>query len=179
VRIIWEFTAFMAAMMAIGVLTFWSLETIVAPATEPEPIGGHCECTTIECQVCPDPDTTRDLEYCEEIGYKYAWNGKESWKDKQSGEKKEVTEWHRVVMFRRLAEIAAEYLKKGSQVYIEGKLKTRKWQDKDGNDRYTTEIEAREMQMLDSRQSSSPAQQSAPAASSSANTAPPEDDIPF
>ena len=67
----------------------------------------------------------------------------EAWNDKQSGEKVEHTEWHRVVMFRRLAEIAGEYLRKGSQVYIEGKLKTRKWQDNNGNDRYTTEIEAR------------------------------------
>tara|TARA_R110002096_G_scaffold46751_6_gene125137 strand:- start:863 stop:1333 length:471 start_codon:yes stop_codon:yes gene_type:complete len=75
----------------------------------------------------------------------------ESWKDKQTGEKKERTEWHRVAMFNRLAEIAAEYLRKGSQVYIEGKLRTRKWQDKDGNDRYTTEIIADEMQMLGGR----------------------------
>jgi single-strand DNA-binding protein len=75
----------------------------------------------------------------------------ESWKDKQTGEKKERTEWHRVAMFNRLAEIAAEYLRKGSQVYIEGKLRTRKWQDKDGHDRYTTEIIADEMQMLGGR----------------------------
>lgn len=75
----------------------------------------------------------------------------ESWKDKQSGEQKERTEWHRVAMFGRLAEIAAEYLRKGSMVYIEGKLRTRKWQDKDGNDKYTTEIIADEMQMLGGR----------------------------
>jgi len=75
----------------------------------------------------------------------------ESWKDKASGEQKERTEWHRVVMFNRLGEIAAEYLRKGSQVYIEGKLRTNKWQDKSGNDRYTTEIIADEMQMLGSR----------------------------
>ncbi len=75
----------------------------------------------------------------------------ESWKDKQTGEPQERTEWHRVVMFERLAEIAAEYLRKGSQVYIEGTLRTRKWQDKDGNDRYTTEIRANEMQMLGGR----------------------------
>jgi single-strand DNA-binding protein len=75
----------------------------------------------------------------------------ESWKDKQTGEKQERTEWHRVVMFRRLGEIAGEYLKKGSQVYIEGKLRTRKWQGQDGNDRYTTEIIADEMQMLGGR----------------------------
>jgi len=73
----------------------------------------------------------------------------ESWKDKQTGEQQERTEWHSVAMFGRLAEIAAEYLRKGSQVYIEGKLRTRKWQDKtDGKDRYTTEIVADEMQML-------------------------------
>jgi single-strand DNA-binding protein len=75
----------------------------------------------------------------------------ESWKDKQSGEQQERTEWHAVAMFGRLAEIAAEYLRKGSQVYIEGKLRTRKWQDKEGKDRYTTEIVADEMQMLGSR----------------------------
>jgi single-strand DNA-binding protein len=75
----------------------------------------------------------------------------ENWKDKQSGENKERTEWHNVAMFGRLGEIAGEYLKKGSKVYIEGSLRTRKWQDKQGNDRYTTEIIANEMQMLDSR----------------------------
>lgn len=73
------------------------------------------------------------------------------WKDRQSGERKESTEWHRVVFFRRLAEIVGEYLKKGSQVYIEGRLQTRKWQGQDGQDRYTTEIIAEEMQMLGSR----------------------------
>ena len=75
----------------------------------------------------------------------------ESWKDKQTGEQKERTEWHRVAMFNRLAEIAAEYLRKGSQVYIEGKLRTRKWQGQDGQDRYTTEVIADEMQMLGGR----------------------------
>ena len=75
----------------------------------------------------------------------------ESWKDKQTGEQKERTEWHRVAMFGRLAEIAAEYLRKGSQVYIEGKLRTRKWQDQSGQDRWTTEIIADEMQMLGGR----------------------------
>ena len=75
----------------------------------------------------------------------------ESWKDKQTGEQKDRTEWHRVAMFNRLAEIAAEYLRKGSQVYIEGKLRTRKWQGQDGQDRYTTEIIADEMQMLGGR----------------------------
>jgi single-strand DNA-binding protein len=75
----------------------------------------------------------------------------ESWKDKQSGEQKERTEWHNVALFGRLGEIAAEYLRKGSQVYIEGSLRTRKWQDKEGKDRYTTEVIADEMQMLGGR----------------------------
>jgi single-strand DNA-binding protein len=74
------------------------------------------------------------------------------WKDKASGEKKEETEWHRVVFYDRLAEIAGEYLKKGRPVYVEGRLKTRKWQDKEGQDRYTTEIIAEEMQLLGSRE---------------------------
>ncbi|NNL54068.1 MAG: single-stranded DNA-binding protein, partial [Woeseia sp.] len=91
----------------------------------------------------------------------------ESWKDKQTGEAKERTEWHRVAMFGKLAEIAAEYLRKGSQVYIEGKLRTRKWQDKSGNDRYTTEIIADEMQMLGSRSGGG-----APSSSSSGSSAP-------
>ena len=108
----------------------------------------------------------------------------ESWKDKTTGEQQEKTEWHRVVMFRRLGEIAGEYLKKGSQVYIEGKLQTRKWQDNSGNDRYTTEIVANEMQMLGSRGgSASFSGDSAPAAASAA-PAPAaagdfDDDIPF
>ncbi|HUR40716.1 MAG TPA: single-stranded DNA-binding protein [Verrucomicrobiae bacterium] len=75
----------------------------------------------------------------------------EGWKDKQTGEQKEHTEWHSVVFFDRLAEIAGQYLKKGSKVYIEGKLTTRKWTDKEGKERYTTEIRANEMQMLDSK----------------------------
>lgn len=112
----------------------------------------------------------------------------ESWKDKGSGEKIEKTEWHNIVMYRRLAEVAGEYLRKGSQVYIEGKLKTRKWQDKSGADRWTTEIEAREMQMLGSRGGAGagmgappPQQQSAPpqAAAASGGGADYEDDIPF
>ncbi|MEM7707384.1 MAG: single-stranded DNA-binding protein [Pseudomonadota bacterium] len=74
-----------------------------------------------------------------------------SWRDKQSNEMREETEWHRVVLFGRLGEIAAEYLRKGSKVYLEGRLQTRKWQDKQGQDRWTTEIIADEMQMLDSR----------------------------
>ena len=111
----------------------------------------------------------------------------ESWKDKQSGEKQERTEWHNVVFYSRLAEIAGEYLKKGSQVYVEGSLRTRKWQDKSGNDRYTTEIIASEMQMLGGRSGSAgyAAADSAPAMSgssaSSAGSAAPDfdDDIPF
>jgi len=76
----------------------------------------------------------------------------ESWKDKQTGQPQERTEWHRVVFFNRLAEIAGQYLRKGSKVYLEGSLRTRKWQAQDGSDRYSTEIVASEMQMLDSRQ---------------------------
>jgi single-strand DNA-binding protein len=76
----------------------------------------------------------------------------ESWKDKQTGQPQERTEWHRIVFFNRLAEIVGEYLKKGSQVYVEGSLRTRKWQDQGGQDRYTTEVVASEMQMLGGRQ---------------------------
>lgn len=79
----------------------------------------------------------------------------EGWKDKQTGEMQERTEWHRVVFFSRLAEIAGEYLRKGSQIYIEGRLQTRKWQDKEGQDRYTTEVVANEMQMLGGRSAGS------------------------
>ena len=110
----------------------------------------------------------------------------ESWKDKTSGEQQETTEWHRIVMFRRLGEIAGEYLKKGSQVYIEGKLQTRKWQDNSGNDRYTTEIVANEMQMLGSRGGSAnfaSESAAAPAAAVSSKAPAPagdfDDDIPF
>lgn len=123
------------------------------------------------------------------------------WKDKQSGERKENTEWHRVVFFNRLAEIVGEYLRKGSQVYIEGRLQTRKWTDKDGQDRYTTEIIATEMNMLGSRSggtaplansapsnAKAPAHKPAPAqpqSQSTPNSPPPaayedfDDDIPF
>jgi len=86
----------------------------------------------------------------------------ETWRDKQTGETQERTEWHNVVFFNRLAEIAGEYLRKGSKVYIEGSLRTRKWQDKNGQDRYTTEIVATEMQMLDGRRDDAQ-QNSAPA----------------
>lgn len=90
----------------------------------------------------------------------------ESWTDKQSGQKQERTEWHRVVLFNRLGEIAGEYLKKGSQVYIEGKLQTRKWQDNNGQDRYTTEIVANDMQMLGGKGSSDSSQGNKPASNS-------------
>ena len=76
----------------------------------------------------------------------------EQWTDKQTGEKKEATEWHKITLFNRLGEIAAQYLRKGSKVYIEGSLRTRKWQDKNGQDRYTTEVRADQLQMLDSNQ---------------------------
>ena len=109
----------------------------------------------------------------------------DEWTDKASGEKKERTEWHRIVVFRRLAEICGEYLSKGRQVYIEGKLQTREWQDKEGNKRTTTEIVAFQMQMLGSRgsnQSSGPSSYKAPSESSASDSsypAPEEDDIPF
>jgi single-strand DNA-binding protein len=124
----------------------------------------------------------------------------DSWKDKTSGERVDKTEWHRVVFFNRLAEIAGEYLKKGSQVYIEGSLRTRKWQDQGGQDRYTTEIVGSEMQMLGSRSGgdasysggqSAPQQSARPPAAKPAQNqsrqAPPaaqnfddfDDDIPF
>lgn len=117
------------------------------------------------------------------------------WRDKESGEQQERTEWHRVVLFNRLGEVAAEYLKKGSKVYIEGSLRTRKWQDKNGQDRYTTEIVANEMQMLDSKGGSAPGSSASSSSSpfddttfspeSNQNTAPSsgpdtfDDDIPF
>lgn len=124
----------------------------------------------------------------------------ESWKDKQTGENNERTEWHRVVFFNRLGEIAGEYLRKGSKVYVEGQLRTRKWQDKDGQDRYTTEVVAKEMQMLDGRgdspqqgqqQSQQAPQQQAPQQAPQQGTGPQQaqanpgefdgfdDDIPF
>lgn len=81
----------------------------------------------------------------------------EAWKDKQTGEQHDRTEWHRIVFYNRLAEIAGEYLHKGSKVYVEGRIQTRKWQDKNGVDRYTTEIIANEMQLLDSRSNNSTA----------------------
>lgn len=107
----------------------------------------------------------------------------ESWKDKQTGEQKDRTEWHNLVFYGRLAEIAGEYLRKGSQVYVEGRIQTRKWQDKNGNDRYTTEIVVNDMQMLGSRSGGSsgfagePASQAAPAPAAAADDF--DDDIPF
>lgn len=105
----------------------------------------------------------------------------ESWKDKASGEKKESTEWHRVVFYRKLGEIAAQYLKKGAAVYVEGRIRTRKYQDKDGQDRYSTDIEGTEMQMLGSK----PTSGEAPRAESRPNERKPrgndgwpEDDLP-
>ncbi|RDH85537.1 MAG: single-stranded DNA-binding protein [endosymbiont of Escarpia spicata] len=117
----------------------------------------------------------------------------ESWKDKNTGQQQERTEWHRVVGFNRLGEIMGEYLKKGSKVYIEGSLRTRKWQGQDGQDRYTTEIVTSEMQMLDSRGGGSASFDSAPAPQRSAPSQPQasapapapmpdndfDDDIPF
>jgi len=117
----------------------------------------------------------------------------ESWKDKNTGEQQERTEWHRIVFFGRLAEIVGEYLRKGSQIYVEGRLQTRKWEDKEGKDRYTTEIVANEMQMLGSRSGGSTNYDSAPKSATPDNTPEPQaapssaassaddfdDDIPF
>lgn len=88
----------------------------------------------------------------------------ESWKDKATGEKRDATEWHRVVLFGKIAEVASQYLRKGSQVYIEGKITTRKWTDKDGQDRYTTEIRGHEMKMLGGKSEGSDRPQQAPQA---------------
>ncbi|MFP4137447.1 MAG: single-stranded DNA-binding protein [Halomonas sp.] len=112
----------------------------------------------------------------------------ETWKDRQSGERKEKTEWHRVILWARLAEVAGEYLRKGARVYIEGQLQTRKWQDQSGQDRYTTEIVGRDMQMLGGSEGGgngggyggAPAQQSyAPAPEPAGGGDPFSDDIPF
>ena len=98
----------------------------------------------------------------------------EEWKDKDTGEKKEKREWHRVVMFRGLGKVAEDWLKKGSQIYVEGKLQTRKWQDQEGNDRYTTEIVARDMVMLGGKESGTPKEK--PKTQQEAIL---DDDIPF
>lgn len=105
----------------------------------------------------------------------------ESWRDKNTGDKKEATEWHRVVIYRRLAEVARDFLAKGSKVYIEGKLRTRAWKDQAGNDRFTTEIIASDMLMLDSASSGSAPRQAPANQQSSEPPAPSDfdDDIPF
>ena len=107
----------------------------------------------------------------------------ESWNDRETGEKQEKTEWHRVVFFNRLAEIAAQYLKKGSQVYVEGKLQTRKWEDKEGNERWTTEVVANQMEMLGDRMSGDTSNDNASSSQSSSDNDNPDiefdDDIPF
>ena len=107
----------------------------------------------------------------------------ESWNDRDTGEKQEKTEWHRVVFFNRLAEIAAQYLKKGSQVYVEGKLQSRKWEDKEGNERWTTEVVANQMQMLGDRMSNDMSNDNASSSQSSSDndfsTDEFDDDIPF
>jgi single-strand DNA-binding protein len=111
----------------------------------------------------------------------------EQWKDKESGEKKERTEWHNIVFFGKVAEIAGEYLRKGSQVYVEGSLRTRKWQDKEGKDRYTTEIVVSDMQMLGSRGAATASYDEEPAARPAPKAKKPaleqagdlDDDIPF
>ena len=127
-----------------------------------------------------DPDTRYTPSNAAVTNLSIATN--ESWKDKQSGEQKEKTEWHRVVMFNRLAEIATEYLRKGSQVYIEGKIQTRKWEDKEGNDRWTTEIVANQLEMLGERMSSGsnqPNNMDQSKSNSSFNDEGFDDDIPF
>jgi single-strand DNA-binding protein len=120
----------------------------------------------------------------------------ESWRDKQTGEQQERTEWHRVALFGRLAEVAGEYLRKGSQVYIEGSLRTRKWQDKQGNDRYSTEIVGNDLQMLGGRGGAGASMSGSPAAAGAGSAGAPsyaeetagsgstrseefDDDIPF
>lgn len=106
----------------------------------------------------------------------------DKWKDKQTGEQKEATEWHRVVFIGRLAEVVSEYLKKGSQVYVEGSIRTRKWTDKDGTEKYSTEIRADQMQMLGSREaqpSSQPRSAPKPAPKASSGFDDMDDQIPF
>jgi single-strand DNA-binding protein len=140
-----------------------------------------------------DPDVKYTASGSPVVNVSVATN--ESWKDKTTGENIEKTEWHRIVIFGKLGEIAAQYLKKGSQVYFEGKIQTRKWQDQTGNDRYSTEIVANEMQMLGGKpgggsavpfnppaqqqQRQAPVQQNAPAAAAAAPIDDGFDDIPF
>lgn len=103
----------------------------------------------------------------------------DKWKDRQTGEDREQTEWHRIVLYRRLAEIAAQYLKKGAPIYVEGRLRTRKWQDKDGQDRYTTEVEASELRMLGAAPGKNTDRNSPPANSTAGSTYDPGEDYPF
>ena len=106
----------------------------------------------------------------------------ESWNDKNTGERREVTEWHRIVFYRRQAEVCGEYLKKGSQVYVEGRLRTRKWQDQNGQDRYTTEIQGDVMQMLGNRPQNANNEQTPPSRPVQQEQPPMDnfdDDIPF
>ena len=135
-----------------------------------------------------DPDVKYTASGSPVVNISVATN--ENWKDKQTGEAQERTEWHRIVIFGKLGEIAAQYLKKGSQAYFEGKIQTRKWQDKSGQDRYSTEIVANEMQMLGGKPGSGstvpfdpPAKQSTPQSQSDAPEMAPVDDgfddIPF
>jgi len=138
-----------------------------------------------------DPETRYTASGAAITGIRIATS--ESWKDKQTGEQQERTEWHSITFFGRLAEVAGEYLRKGSQVYVEGKLQTDKWQDKDGNDRYTTKVIANEMQMLGGRGGEGGGQASgdgfrsnrgggrnqAPAANSGPDEGFADDDIPF
>ncbi len=131
-----------------------------------------------------DPDTRYSPSGAAVTNFTVATN--ESWKDKETGEQKDRTEWHKITMFGRLAEVSAEYLRKGSQVYIEGKLRTEKWKDKDGNERYTTKIIADEMQMLGGRGGGGAPMQDSGASQGAPPSPPPQgssdefdDDIPF
>ena len=131
---------------------------------------------------CGQDPETRDIQSGAVTNLSIATS--ESWKDKNTGDQQERTEWHRVVFFGKLAEIVAQYVKKGSKLYIEGSLRTRKWQGQDGQDRYTTEIVAKEMQMLDSKSSNDNTVQSNNRTDSAGKTNQPpavlfDDDIPF
>lgn len=144
-------------------MMFDNWRVLITPYQQPS-IGGHQMASVNKVILIgnlgkdPEVRVTQDGETVTSITLATT----ESWKDKSSGGKKEATEWHRVVFFRKLAEIVGQYLKKGSQVYIEGSLKTRKWKDQSGQDRYTTEIVANEMTMLGSKSSTtSPSNSSA------------------
>jgi single-strand DNA-binding protein len=120
-------------------INFWGTDTAMARGINKVIIIGHLGADP-ETRAMPSGTTVANIRVATT----------ESWKDRQSGDQQERTEWHNIALFGRQAEIAGEYLRKGSQVYIEGRLRTRKWQDKQGNDRYTTEIVANDMQMLGS-----------------------------